>query len=170
MGASFDLMIVSALSSLFFVVLFSIEQARGMRFGQGVRRVFDRMIVDIKAHVRAVMPPVNDHFFQELFYFGVHKTLSFLLGTIRKLERIVLRIVRFNRMQVVRLRTQGTTIIAPVEQPTTATAREGSAGEQSITSVSDHLTLIAEHKKENALSPREKQKRKEHAISGDGPF
>jgi hypothetical protein len=106
---------------------------------------------------------VNEHFFQELFYFSVHKTLSFLLGTIRKLERVVLRIVRFNRMQVVRLRTRGT-----VELPQSAPKAEGDVA--SASPVSDHLTQIAEHKKESALSPREKQKRKEHAISSDGPF
>lgn len=160
MGVSFNVMTISALSSLFFVILFSIEHARGVRFGEGIRSIFDRMLVSIRSRVRDVMPPVNDHFFQELFYFGVHKTLSFLLGTIRKLEHVVLRIVRFNRMQVVRLRTQGSATSPNVEV--------AKAGDEP--SSSDHLTQIAEHKKENALTPREKQKRKDHAIAGDGPF
>ena len=162
MGASFNVMMVSALTSLFFVVLFRIEQGRGARFGGGIRSIFDRMLVSIAAHIRDVMPPINDHFFQEVFYFSIHKTLSFLLGTIRKLERVVLRVVRFNRMQVVRLRTRG----KAGEQQVAVPKNDGDAS----LPVSDHLTQIAEHKKENALTPREKQKRKDHAISGDGPF
>lgn len=162
MGASFDFMIVSALTSLFFAVLFRVEQARGARFGGGVRSVFDRMLVDIRAHVRDVMPPINDHFFQELFYFSVHKTLSFILGTIRRLERMVLRVVRFNRMQVVRLRTRST-----VGEQLPVVEKQNI---EASLPVSDHLSQIAEHKKDSALTPREKQKRKEHAISGDGPF
>jgi len=155
-------MIVSALTSLFFAVLFRVEQARGARFGGGVRSVFDRMLFDIRAHVRDVMPPINDHFFQELFYFSVHKTLSFILGTIRRLERMVLRVVRFNRMQVVRLRTRST-----VGEQLPVVEKQNI---EASLPVSDHLSQIAEHKKDSALTPREKQKRKEHAISGDGPF
>lgn len=165
MGASFNVMTISALTSLFFVILFHIEQARGARFGEGVRSIFDRMLLSIRAHVRDAMPPINDHFLQELFYFSVHKTLSFLLGTIRKLERIVLRIVRFNRMQVVRLRTHGT---ASEVQLVGTKPEEGVI--ETVSASSDHLLQIAEHKKESALTPREKQKRKDHAISGDGPF
>lgn len=162
MGASFNVMTISALTSLFFIVLFSIERARGARFGEGIRGIFDRMLVGIKSHIRDAMPPINDHFFQELFYFGVHKSLSFLLNTLRKLEHMVLRIVRFNRMQVVRLRTRG----SATAQPTIVTKTDT----EDATSPSGHLTQIAEHKKENALTPREKQKRKDHAIAGDGPF
>ena len=167
MGASFNVMMVSALTSLFFIVLFRIEQGRGARFGDGVRSTFDRMLVSIKDHIRDALPPINDHFLQELFYFSVHKTLSFLLGRIRKLERFVLRIVRFNRMQVVRLRTQS---VVTTEQSIVASKVGEISSEAAQSPISDHLTQIAEHKKENALSPREKQKRKERSISGDGPF
>jgi len=163
MGASFHSMIASALTSLFFVVLFRVERARGVRFGESIRSIFDRMILSIRAHVHDAMPPINDHFLQELFYFSVHKTLSVALGSIRKLERIVLRIVRFNRMQVVRLRTRAT-----AGEPTSAVV--GAAETAVPTTTSDHLVQIAAHKKEVELTAREKQKRKEHSISGDGPF
>ena len=166
MGASFNVMTISALTSLFFVILFHIEQARGARFGEGVRSIFDRMLMSIRAHIREAMPPINDHFFQELFYFSVHKTLSVLLSTLRKLEHMVLRVVRFNRMQVVRLRTGSTAEVQ--QQISPKTAEESSAA--TSTPSSDHFAQIAEHKIESALSPREKQKRKDHAIAGDGPF
>jgi hypothetical protein len=152
MGASFTLFVLGGLSSLFLVVLFAVEERRGVRFGEHVRSIFDRMIIGIKLGVRGAFPEVNDHFFQELFYFVIHKMLSFALMCLRRLEHAVLHIVRFNRMQVMRLRA--------------ATHTDEHAGKAQT----GHFADIAEHKRSMELTPQQKVKRKEASIEGSGPF
>jgi hypothetical protein len=152
MGASFTFFVLGSLTSLFLVILFAIEERRGVRFGEHVRGIFDRMIIGIKLGIRGAFPEVNDHFFQELFYFLVHKVLSFALMCLRRLEHAVLHIVRFNRMQVMRLRAA-----AHMDERTTSVQ-------------TGHFADIAEHKRSVELTPQQKVKRKEASIEGSGPF
>ncbi|MFM2374727.1 MAG: hypothetical protein RLZZ234_722 [Candidatus Parcubacteria bacterium] len=154
MGASVTFLVLGSLSTLFLTFLFVVEDRRGVRFGERVRGIFDRMILGIQAGVRNSFPEVNDHFFQELFYFVVHKVLSFVLTLLRKLEHVVLHIVRFNRMQVMRLRRPE------------HSATSGGVSDQ----LPNHLADIAEHKRAVELSHTEKSKRKEASIEGSGPF
>lgn len=159
MGASLNILIASGLTSLFLALLFSIEQHRGSRYGEKVRAVFDRMLIGIRANIRGLAPEVNNHFFQELFFYLIHKVLSMFLALVRKLEHIVLHVVRFNRMQVVRLRQYGT-----------HAATDMSTDQRSTMHTDGHFAQIAEHKKSIELTPKEKQKRKDASISGSGPF
>ena len=153
MGASLTLLVISGCSSLFLVTLFTIEGYRGVRYGEQVRAVFDRMLISMRTSVKSVAPDINNYFFQELFYYAIHKVLSFFLTVVRKLEHSVLHVVRFNRMQVIRLR------------------KYGALDDMSKNASPDsHLELIAEHKKSVELTPHEKQKRKDASISGSGPF
>ncbi len=148
MGA-FAFLTLGGISTLFLVTLYVIEDRRGSRFGGGVRSIFDRVLADTAAHIRESIPDVNDHFFREVFHFIVHTVLSFILATVRRIERTVLKIVRFNRMQVMHLRTK---------QQAEATA---GADERS-----GHLAEVMDHKRSVELTPREKAKRKEEAIEG----
>jgi hypothetical protein len=153
MGAPLTFLVIGSLATLFLTILFKIEERRGVRFGEHVRSIFDRMIIGIASGVRNMFPEVNDHFFQELFYFIVHKVLSFVLKCLRRLEHFVLHIVRFNRMQVTRLRT-------PQPEANGAAPRP----------VQGHLADIVEHKRSVELTHKEKTKRKEASIEGSGPF
>lgn len=156
MGTSLNVLIFSTLTSLFFVVLFTVEQYRGRRYGENVRAVFDRMLSRIKSNMFGFAPEINNHFFQELFYYFIHKVLSVFLAIVRKIEHLVLHIVRFNRMKVIQLRTPH----AVGDTDVSATPLQ----------TDDHFAQIAEHKKSVELTPKEKQKRKDASISGMGPF
>lgn len=151
MGISLNILVLSGLSSLLLITLFSIEQHRGRRFGEHIRAIFDRMLTGMNKGVRAHMPHVNKYFFQELFHFIVQRTLSQALALLRRLEHLVLHVVRFNRMQVLALRKREAEVVAPQ-------------------ATDEHFAAIAEHKKAVELSPKEKQERKDASISGDGPF
>lgn len=149
MGASIAFLTFGGLSTLFLVVLFTIEDKRGLRFGERVRSVFDRLILNAKNGIVGAFPDVNDHFLRELFHFLIHSALSFLLALVRSVERGVVRIVRFNRMQVMRLRTPASTgtDVDPSER-------------------TGHLAEVMDHKRATELSPKERAKRKEDAIEG----
>lgn len=149
MGASIAFLTFGGLSTLFLVALFALEDKRGMRYGESVRSVFDRLILNAKNSIAAAFPDVNDHFLRELFHFIIHSILSFLLASVRRIERGVLRIVRFNRMQVMRLRTPKPTAVEG--EPTERTG---------------HLAEVMDHKRATELSPKERAKRKEDAIEG----
>lgn len=149
MGASITFLTFGGLSSLFLIVLFAIEERRGVRFGERVRSVFDRLVQNVKDNVRSAFPEVNDHFLRELFHFLIHGMLSFVLAFVRSVDRGVVRIVRFNRMQVMRLRTPK--IEKSPEQPTDR---------------SGHLAEVMDHKRSVELSPKERAKKKEEAIEG----
>lgn len=95
------------------------------------------------------LPDFNDHFFREVFHFIVHSVLSFILASVRRIERAVLTIVRFNRMQVMHLRSHPRT-----DTDAGATERSG------------HLAEVMDHKRSVELTPKEKAKRKEDAIEG----
>ena len=144
MGASIAFLTFGGLSTLFLLVLFTVEDKRGMRYGERVRSVFDRLILNAKNSFAAAFPDVNDHFLRELFHFIIHSILSFLLASVRSIERGVLRIVRFNRMQVMRLRTPKPT--ATDAEPTERTG---------------HLAEVMDYKRATELSPKERAKRKE---------
>jgi hypothetical protein len=140
---------IGGFSTLFLIVLYAIEDKRGSRFGERVRTIFDRLLADTAAHIRTSIPDLNDHFFREVFHFLVHSVLSFILATVRRTERAVLKIVRFNRMQVMHLRSQPRPDAAP------------GGGERA-----GHLAEVMDHKRSVELTPKEKAKRKEDAIEG----
>jgi hypothetical protein len=150
MGTSIAFLTFGGLSSLFLVILFAIEEKRGIRYGERVRAVFDRMISNARKSVGSAFPDVNDHFLRELFHFIIHSILSLVLSAVRSVERGVVRIVRFNRMQVMRLRTP-----AP---PTGVTPEH--------TERTAHLAEVIDHKRSVELSPKERAKKKEEAIEG----
>jgi hypothetical protein len=149
MGASIAFLTFGGLSTLFLLVLFAIEDTRGIRYGERVRSVFDRLIMNARNGIAAAFPDVNDHFLRELFHFIIHSILSFLLASVRSIERGVVRIVRFNRMQVMRLRTPKPTASdsAPIER-------------------TGHLAQVMDHMRATELSPNERAQRKEDAIEG----
>lgn len=148
MGVSANIALISGIASLLLTILFAFEASRGVRFGDSMRSVFDRLLVRIEQSVRRYVPPINSLFFQELFYYILHIALSRFLNTIRSLEHFILRVVRFNRMKAMRLRSA------------MDTERK----------MDPHFAEIAEHKKSVELSPKERARHKEESIESSGPF
>ncbi len=152
MGASAHIAFASGLFSLFLIVLYSVEARRGNRFGEQIRAVFDRLLRRLKGLFREFFPEINSHFLQELFYYMLHITLSRVLSLVRGMERFVLRVVRFNRMQALKLRG----IHKKPDDDLSATSENGPT----------HLSQIAEHKEATKLTPREQAKRKAASLEG----
>jgi hypothetical protein len=154
---SYQLLMWSGAISIILITLFLIEEHRTRRFGEDMRAVFDRMLVRVRHSIRSAFPEVNGNFFQELFYFTVHKTLSGILISLRAVERLIVRVARFNRKQVHRLRVSAR---KEHEIPTQLFPTEHAR----------RLSEIIEHKRSVELTPAERAHRKEASIEGRSLF
>jgi hypothetical protein len=167
--SSFTLFILSGSSALALVLLFSVEQRRRLRFGEAVRTALDTSVERIQYATARRRQAVNEHFFQELYHFFVHTVMSFILTIIRHIENTILHIVRFNRMQVLRLRSHVSTRTLPSQSRATA-FKEKSLVSNPEQHVKSHLEAIRAHKRKVELDEVEKIKRKSDSVMGRGPF
>jgi hypothetical protein len=151
MSTSLITVLASGITALFLISLFSIERKRGVRFGEALRSLFDRVLGGLKRGMVRRLPEVNTAFFQELIHFITHLILSKTLGFLRSLESLTLTVVRFNRKQALKLRRK-----AQVSEEVVRT-----------TDVVTSLQAVVDHKKAVELTEKQKEKRKNAALEGD---
>jgi hypothetical protein len=108
-----------------------------------VREAFDHAGDSVARTISGHVPSVNQYFFRQLFHYGIHRALSFVLRLIERIDRGIRRVVRINRKRAVSL---------------------------TIPRADSHLDQIRVHKEEVALTDKEKEVRKEIALRGDSPL
>jgi hypothetical protein len=130
------ILIGSTITLVIMTGVFRLEDARGkLLFFASVRRAFTRGITQMLERYIGWHPYVGRGFFRLLLHYFAHGFLRRVLNGIRRLEERVERLMRQNRQ---------------VAKSIDAEKRQS------------HLTAIAEHKIETALSEREKQRRRSH--------
>ena len=120
---------------LFLSALFRIEDARGKRFLETVRNLLDRGCELIGKGTRRLRIWFGSGMIRLFFHYLAHKLLKCGLAMIRTCERFFEKRLRYNRRKANQLSES-------IEQ--------------------SHLAAIAEHKRDTALSDREKQRLKAH--------
>ena len=119
------------------IILFGRERSRGARYGKGARVLFDRSLEEARVQLERRYRRLADRTLPQSIQYIFHRILVAILDRIRRLEASVSTVLSRNKN-----RANGHTI-------------------------SPHLSAIAEHKRETALSEEEKQHRRERALDGN---
>lgn len=130
--------------TVLFIVILTLERARGVRYVPGMRSSLDNALLWGGRAIARRIPQVHGGMVRAIFHYLAHQCLWLILKIIRKSESVLVRIVHFNRSKALRAAES-----APQSSP------------------DSHLRAIAEHKESVSLSPAEKRKRRHQALRGD---
>lgn len=122
------------------VVVVLVERKTNKRFLGSVRGYVDVKLDVFFRSTKEQVPGVNQEFVRQFFHYMIHVFLSIVLRVVRRTEKILRAIVRFNRKKA----------IERVERDEDT-----------------YLEKIAAHKEEVALSSKEKKHRKDAALRGE---
>jgi len=111
-------------------ILFRVEDARGKRFLETIRSLFDTVCGVIARSIRRTRVWFGAGMVRLFFHYLAHKLLKVGLAVMRTCERFFEKRLRYNRQKAHKLSES-------IEQ--------------------SHLAAIAEHKRDTALTEREKQ-------------
>ena len=137
-------LLFTGVSLVAFVVFASVsgrEVTRGSRFfAVGFRNWLDRTIESLVSAFGRAMTYVGKYIITLSWYYSLHAFLKFVLQFLASVYHIVERLLHHNRSKARRIRIER--------------------------KQSSHLTEIADHKAQTALTSNEKQKRKDKALLG----
>lgn len=135
----------AAVTFVLFLVLgrlFTLEMRRGQRFfATGVRNALDDLITTVSARGNRAYTYIARYVITLSWYYSLHALLKVILHFLAGTYTAVEALLHHNRKRARKIRIER--------------KRERS-----------HLSVIADHKADTALSPSEKAKRKEKALSG----
>ena len=139
-------LIVLATATVFFILyawLCAIEAERGKRlFLTLVRLALDSALVSFGATVRRKLTYIGRYIITLSWYYSLHAFLRLVLQFLGSVYTVLEAVLHRNRDKARQIR------------------RERKQAERS------HLTALAEHKVETALTPHQKEKRKAKALNG----
>lgn len=139
MVAPVSIVVISGSVAVALIILFRYEQARGVRYLGGARRLFDRSVEHAKYRLERTYRRVTGQALRQSVHYIFHQILTATLRRIQRLEDIVHAVARFNKNRANHRRE--------------------------ATSIS-HLSAVADHKREVALSDSQKQQRRDAALNG----
>jgi hypothetical protein len=128
--------------ALLLIVLFRHERSRGARYHKGARALFDRSLEVAKSQVKRRYRSLADRTLPQSIQYIFHRMLVATLSRLQRLETAVSAVLRRNKNRANR---------RDLEEASNA---------------SSHLSAIADHKRETALSEEEKKQRRDHALNG----
>mgnify|MGYP007077406948 CR=1 FL=1 len=128
-----------SVGSVFLMLLFYVEERRGVRFLDSLRNRLDRATDWTIVRWHTLMLYLGGGAGRVGFHYAMHHLLGFARGVARQLEQ-----------QLVRLQRRNKRVVRSVQAARTES----------------HLTAIAEHKHATALSEDEKKDLKERSLEG----
>lgn len=138
-------LIASTVTFLFVLFLVSAEQKRGSRFLLVRARAWsDKIVAGIGLSMSRSWDHFNRYVVQLGWYYGLHSLLRALLKTLIAFYERVEHVFEINRKRTKLLRAERRKAIS-----------------------SNHLTEMAEHKANSALTPSQQKKLKESHLEGD---
>lgn len=133
-------LIVSATLVVALVALFRYEAKHGVRIGERVRTHADFFVLKTTYHLHQYLRFLGRDFIRQVFHYGFHTILRFVLSVMKRCEQGIRNMIRVNK-----------TLAQKAERETTTLSK---------------LEELALHKVEIALSDEEKRVHKEKMLHG----
>lgn len=130
---------VSGSVAVVLIVLFRYEQARGVRYIEGARKLFDRSVRHAELRLKSIYRLMTGQTIRQSIHYLFHQVLSAILHQIQRLEDTVHTVARFNKDR--------------------ANHRKNSVSPS-------HLSVMADHKRSTQLTDAQKQQRRDEVLNG----